>query len=121
MRPFAVAASFLALTIAGAPMAQAATATPARTTPQFGDYGFAADGMDRSVKPGDDFWGYANGTWDKKTPIPADKAYYGGFAVLDDLSRERTRGIIEQAAKAGPAGDADARRVGVYYSAFMDQ
>jgi len=121
MRPFAVAASFLALTIAGAPMAQAATATPARTTPQFGDYGFAADGMDRSVKPGDDFWGYANGTWDKKTPIPADKAYYGGFAVLDDLSRERTRGIIEQAAKAGPAGDADARRVGVYYAAFMDQ
>ncbi len=113
MRPFTIVVSLLALTIAGAPVAQAASTTPpATTTPQFGTSASPADGMDRAVKPGDDFWGYANGTWDKKTAIPADKSIFGGFAVLDDLSRERTRAIIEDAAKAGPAGDADARRVG---------
>jgi putative endopeptidase len=120
MRPFAVAVSLIALTVAGAPVAQAANTPSVANAPQYGDFGFASDGMDRAVKPGDDFWGYANGTWDKKTPIPADKSSFGGFAVLDDLSRERTRGIIEAAAKAGPAGDADARRVGAYYATFMD-
>ncbi|WP_288452507.1 transaldolase [uncultured Microbacterium sp.] len=45
--------------------------------------------MDMSVKPGDDFYDYANGTWAKNTPIPADKSNYGAFNILDDLSRER--------------------------------
>ena len=89
--------------------------------PQFGTFGFDAAGMDRTVHPGDDFFGYANGTWVKKTAIPADRSSINGFVTLDDLSRERTRGIIEAAAAAGVAGDADARRVGTYYATFMDE
>jgi putative endopeptidase len=98
-------------------------AEPAQTAaarPQFGTYGFDVDGIDKSVRPGDDFWGFANGTWDKKTAIPADKSSFSAFAVLDDLSRQRTRRIIEDAARAGPAGDADALRVGVFYAAYID-
>jgi len=89
--------------------------------PQFGTFGFDTAGMDRTVRPGDDFVGYANGTWIKKTAIPADRSSINGFVTLDDLSRERTRGIIEAAAAAGAAGDADARRVGTYYATFMDE
>ena len=83
--------------------------------PQYGTFGFDAAGMDPSIAPGDDFYGYANGTWAKNTPIPADKSNYGAFNVLDDLSRERTRGIIEDQAK-DPAS-----RIGGAYASFMDQ
>jgi len=89
--------------------------------PQFGTFGFDVAGMDRTVRPGDDFVGYANGTWIKKTAIPADRSSINGFVTLDDLSRERTRGIIEAAATAGVAGDIDARRVGTYYATFMNE
>src|SRR6185312_13351062 len=67
--------------------------------PQYGTFGFDAAGMDKAVVPGDDFYEYANGTWAKNTPIQADKARYGMFNVLDDLSKDRTRGIIEEQAK----------------------
>ena len=83
--------------------------------PQYGAFGFDAAGMDKSVAPGDDFYEFANGTWVKNTPIPADKARYGMFNVLDDLSKDRTRGIIEDQAK-----DANSR-IGNAYESFMDE
>jgi putative endopeptidase len=53
--------------------------------------------MDKSVKPGDDFYAYANGTWHKGFVIPPDRANYGLFGVLDERSNERVRGILEKA------------------------
>ncbi|URD62118.1 M13 family peptidase [Sphingomonas sp. KRR8] len=98
----------------------AATATPdvaeaARPKPTYGDYGFDTAGMDQTVKPGDSFYNYASGTWQKNTSIPADKAGYGSFNVLDDLSKTRTRGIIEEAAK-DPSS-----KIGAAYASFMDE
>ncbi len=52
-----------------------------------------------TVAPGNNFYQYANGTWAKNTPIPADKSNYGMFTVLEDLSRERKHQIIEEQAK----------------------
>jgi putative endopeptidase len=95
-----------------AAVAVAQTAVAAK--PQYGTFGFDLTGVDNSVAPGDDFFGYANGTWAKNTPIPSDKARYGMFNVLDDLSRERTRGIIEEQAK-DPAS-----KIGNAYASFMD-
>ena len=48
-------------------------------------------GMDRNVAPGDNFYHFANGNWDRTTEIPADRSNYGMFTVLADLSRTRTR------------------------------
>ena len=96
------------------------TAQPARTAPAptsrptFGTFGFDESGMDRSVAPGDDFYDYANGTWAKRTSIPADKAAYGMFTLLDDLSRDRTRTILEQAER-DPGS-----KIGNAYTAFLD-
>ena len=67
--------------------------------PQIGSFGFDEAGMDKSVAPGDDFYLYGNGTWGKATAIPADKSSYGAFDTLADLSDERTKGILEDAAK----------------------
>ena len=88
---------------------------PPAPKPTYGTFGFDSAGMDRNVAPGDDFFTYANGTWVKNTPIPPDKARYGMFNVLDDLSRERTRTIIEEQAK-----DANSK-IGNAYASFMDE
>src|SRR3954449_3682104 len=95
----------------------AETAGPAPASgpkPQYGTFGFDTAGMDTSVAPGDSFYQFANGTWANTTPIPADKSNYGSFNILDDLSRERTRGIIEEQSK-----DPNSRIGGAYVS-FMD-
>ena len=83
--------------------------------PQIGDFGFDMAGRDTSVTPGTDFFDYANGGWVKTTPIPADRSSYGMFHVLQDLSLERTRTILDVAAKT--PGD----KVGDFYSSFMDE
>jgi putative endopeptidase len=98
------------------PVAEAAPApAPAPAPkPQIGDYGFDVGGMDKSVAAGDDFYNYANGTWAKNTPIPADKSNYGMFTVLDDLSRQRTHDILE-----AEKGDANSK-IGIAYATYLD-
>ena len=95
-------------------------AAPLAAAPQYGSYGYDAAGMDAKIKPGDDFFAFANGTWDRTTAIPADRAGYGVGYVLDDLSRTRTREIIEAAA-VNPGASDNAMRVGTYYTTYMDE
>src|SRR5215217_542103 len=89
-------------------------------SPRYGAWGFDISGMDRSAKPGDDFYRWANGAWLDRTEIPSDRTRFGNFDVLSELSENRTRAIIEEAA-AGKSTDADAVRVGAAYKAFMDE
>jgi predicted metalloendopeptidase len=78
-------------------------------------------GIDRSVVPGDNFFGYANGAWIKNTEIPADRSTWGPGGALTELTAKRTADLIADAAKTkGPAGS-DARKVGDYYATFMDE
>ena len=77
-------------------------------------------GMDRSVKPGDNFFEYANGTWIKQTEIPADRSTYGGSAILIELTDRRVADLIQEAAKANAPAGSDLRKVGDYYTSFMD-
>lgn len=99
---------------AAADPVQAPAAAPTPMA-QYGTYGFDKAGMDPSVQPGNNFYAFANGTWAKNTPIPADKSNYGMFTVLDDLSKQRTRQIIEEQAKDPNS------RIGAAYASFMDQ
>jgi putative endopeptidase len=71
--------------------------------------------MDKAAAPGDNFYAYANGTWARTTPIPADKANYGAFNFLSDLSESRTRGILDTA-----ANDPNAK-IGRAYATFLDR
>ena len=82
--------------------------------PTIGTFGFDKSGMDTTVLPGDNFYAFANGTWAKNTPIPPDKANYGMFTLLDDLSKERTKVIVEEAAKD------PANKIGIAYSSYLD-
>jgi predicted metalloendopeptidase len=74
-------------------------------------------GMDRSVKPGDNFFRYANGTWLERTEIPADRSSYGAGAMLTKLTDRRVAGLI-QAAKSGAPADSEARKIGDYHASF---
>jgi putative endopeptidase len=83
--------------------------------PKLGTFGFDMAGRDTAVPPGDDFYGYANGTWDRTTQIPADRSNYGMFHVLQDLSREQTRTILDEQAKQPGSKSGD------FYASFLDQ
>jgi putative endopeptidase len=83
--------------------------------PAIGTFGFDFSGMDRNVLPGDDFYHYANGTWLKNTPIPPDKSNFGSFSVLQDLSQQRVRDLLD-AAKDDPNS-----RIGSAYASFLDE
>ena len=95
-----------------APVAEVIVAAP---KPEIGSFGFDSTGMDHNIRAGDDFYNYANGTWAKTTPIPADKSGYGMFTKLDDISRERTRQLIEDSAKDPNS------RIGATFASFMDE
>ncbi|WP_374576215.1 M13 family metallopeptidase [Phenylobacterium sp.] len=101
------------------PMPPAATAE--KPKPQYGAFGFDAAGMDASVKPGDDFFEYADGGWVKATEIPADRSTFNTFAVLRELASKRTAEIIDEAAKSDAPAGSNARKIGDYYSSFMDE
>jgi putative endopeptidase len=105
-----------------APIAVAEVAPPEEAAPapagpkaEIGSFGFDATGMDSNVRPGDNFYQYANGTWAKNTPIPADKSNYGMFTYLDDISRDRTKTLIESSAQDPNS------RIGAVYASFMDE
>ncbi|RSU52307.1 M13-type metalloendopeptidase [Sphingomonas sp. S-NIH.Pt15_0812] len=106
-------ASLLAAASAVALHAQTQTPTvaPAGDAPQIGRFGFDEAGMMKTTSPGDDFYAYANGEWAKTTAIPADKASYGAFDTLADLSRDRTRGILEAAGGS---------KIGQAYASYLD-
>ncbi len=105
--------------------AQAAAAADASdgaslASPKYGTWGFDMSGMDRSVKPGDDFFKFANGKWAERTEIPSDRTRFGNFDKLSVLSENRQHAILEDAA-AGKLTDPDAAKIAAGYKAFMDE
>jgi len=85
----------------------------------YGRWGIDLAGMDKTVKPGDDWFSFVNGTWVKTTQIPADRSTYGSFIMLRDRSEARLRTLVE-GYQPGDAAHADRAKVAMLYRAFMD-
>ena len=82
--------------------------------------GLDTAGFDTSVRPQDDLFRAANGSWLKATEIPADKADYGTFILLRDNSDKRVRAIVDElAAQPHKAGSVE-QKVGAFYASFVD-
>jgi putative endopeptidase len=77
--------------------------------------------IDRAVKPGDNFYQYANGEWLKKTEIPSDRASIGVFTALDVIANQNTRTLIEQATKANAAPGTPKRKIADLFTSYMDE
>ncbi len=75
--------------------------------------------VDASVKPGDDFFAYANGAWLKSTTIPAGKARWGARDDINELVRQRVAKLLEQA-RTAPAGST-ARKIADYRAAYLNE
>ena len=105
--PAALAAALLAL---------AAGPLPAAGTPKVQPWGVDFPGMDRAVKPGDDFWAFANGSWNRATPFAPDRGSAGVGIQLTDQAEVDVRQIVEGLAADPHAAGTD-RKVGDLYAA----
>jgi putative endopeptidase len=93
-----------------------------------GPWGFDLSGMDRSVRPGDDFAGYTSGAWMRRTQIPPDRSRYGAFDALRELSDLRVRTLLEDLQHTATtlpteasAESADRVKLAALFASYLDQ
>lgn len=92
-----------------------ATAAAQRAIP-----GLDAAGMDTTVLPGNDFYHYANGNWERRTLIPPDRSSYGAFNIAAERADSQLVAVVHGAAASHAAAGSEARKIGDYYGAFLD-
>ena len=74
--------------------------------------------MDRSVKPCDDFYDYANGAWMAHTVLPPDRTSIGSFSIVADKTDEQLATIFADAAKANAASGTNLQRIAGFYASW---
>lgn len=95
-------------------------APPASETgAKFGSFGLDLTAQDTAVRPGDDFFKYANGKWLASATIPPDRSRWGTFDELATEAEERVRGLIQSLPRNARPGSLE-QKVGDYYRAYLD-
>ncbi len=84
-------------------------------------HGIAIANIDHSVKPGDDFYQYANGEWLKRAEIPPDRVEVDVWTKLGDLGNKRMADLIAEIAKSNAPAGSDSRKVADLYNSYMDE
>lgn len=92
----------------------------ASASPELGSFGVDLSYQDTSIRPGDDFFRFANGLWLDTFELPADRSNYGSFNVLSDRSDERVRTIIDDLTSIEPAAGSLEQKISDYYLSYMD-
>jgi len=123
-RRFRAACCALAVLLAlaacsNAPPKAAAPVAPAGTPAEIPPWGLDLGMRDTAVKPGDDFYRYADGHWLDTHQIPADRTRWSSFDELDERSQQQVLSIVQALPADAPEGS-DAQKVGDYYRAFID-
>ena len=86
---------------------------------ELGSFGVELDARDESVKPGNDFFKYAGGTWYKNFEIPSDKTRFGAFDKLAERSETQIKELVEEISK-GTNLNPEQQMVSDFYAAYMD-
>ncbi|MCC2592158.1 peptidase M13 [Tessaracoccus sp. OS52] len=76
------------------------------------------DHFDPSIRPQDDLFRHANGTWLRTVEIDPDKSVAGGFTDLRDVSERQVQEIIVELDADDP--DSEAGKIAALYASFMD-
>jgi len=79
------------------------------------------DGIDHSIRPGDDFYRYANGGWLQSVVIPPGQDSYDNRLMMRNESAKRVSGLVHDAASSHPAKGTIPQKVGDYYASVMDE
>ena len=111
---FAVGAALLAI-------AAPALTQSAPNAARYGSFGVDLTSIDKSVKPGDDFWTYVNGGWDKRTEIAADRASAGYGVKLTEEAEVNVRKILDDMAANPAQFGAKGKQIGDFYHSWMDE
>ncbi|MCA1817586.1 MAG: M13 family metallopeptidase [Acidobacteria bacterium] len=94
---------------------------PAAAAQDAQSHGLDLAAMDTSVRPGEDFFRYANGKWLDSTPIPPDRSSVGVFQILDEEANRRTNDLIRNAASQRAPAGSELRKIADFYQAYMDE
>ena len=81
--------------------------------------GIDLSAIDRSVRPQEDFWRFANGRWLAATSIPVDRPAWDTFNALREATQGQLRGLIEGIDPRGT--DLERRKLADFYASFMDE
>ncbi|MBX3593210.1 M13 family metallopeptidase [Sphingomonas sp.] len=103
-----------ALSLTGPALSQAAG-------PRYGKFGIDLTSEDKSVKPGDDFWSYVNGSWAKKVEIAPDRASAGFGTKLTDEAEVAVHAILNDMAKNPAQFGLKGQQIGDLYASWMDE
>jgi putative endopeptidase len=76
-------------------------------------------GVDAGIRPGDDFFAYANGDWLKATDIPAGKQRWDARTDIAEITRQRVVKLLADAG-AAPVGSSE-RKVADFHAAYMNE
>jgi predicted metalloendopeptidase len=93
---------------------------PATNKAVLGAWGVDLSGMDRKVKPGDDFFRYVNGAWFDTAEIPPDRTTTGSFVQLDIQSETRVRGIMTELEGRAANLSPEEKQVRDLYTSYVD-
>jgi len=121
VRPTTLAPALALLVACATPRPSADAPPPAAATAPATRSGIDLAGMDRSVVPGSDFYGFANGTWQAGAVIPPERSSTGPALAIQERVAARVRAIDEEAARARAPAGSELQQIGDYYSAFMDE
>jgi endothelin-converting enzyme/putative endopeptidase len=118
-RRFALISALL-LTAAGPLIAQGTGSSPQRPSAasRFAPWGVDLSARDPSIKPGDDFFRYANNRWFQANPIPGDRRSWGVGTVLSEDVEAQLRDIVQT---ANQGTDPVSRQVAAMYASYMDE
>jgi putative endopeptidase len=112
---------FVRLSVSVALWALSVPAPSQTTVPRYGAFGIDLSAEDPTVKPGDNFWVFANGTWNKRTDIAADKGSVGYLSsILPDQAEENVRKILDDMAQNPTKYGKIGKQVGAFYASWMD-
>ncbi|MBS0558216.1 MAG: M13 family metallopeptidase [Proteobacteria bacterium] len=104
-----------------APAVKTAPSAPAQPAAPAPSIGIDLAAIDHGVKPGDDFFAYANGAWVKAATIPPDRSSTGTFFEVFEKAEKHTSDLIRNAGASNPAAGSNARKIADYYAAYMDE
>jgi putative endopeptidase len=116
-----LAASAFALLAACSPEPAKPAAVVEAPKAVLGEFGIDLTNRDEAVKPGDDFFRYANGKWLATAKIPDDKGRYGSFDELRDKSDAAVKAIIDGFATTPPAAGTNVAKAADMYASWMDE
>jgi endothelin-converting enzyme/putative endopeptidase len=87
----------------------------------YGSFGVDLTSIEKTVKPGDDFWTYVNGGWDARTAIASDRPSAGSVIKLRDEAEVDVRMILDEMARNPAEFGVKGKQIGDFYTSWMDE